>query len=168
MLRSEPENYALPSLVMPARRPTSFPTIHAHDITRVVAAHRGDGGVGSHRGRDRLCVARDEVDDLRQRPVTVGVVAGVAKARQPALPVGREQMQRIPSLGAPALGDFAALQQDVVDRTLREAAAHRKSRVPRTYNDGGDDVNRAVSSWRHHRRDQFTWTVTFVGLVTMS
>ena len=114
-----------------------------------------------------LRVARDEVDDLRQRPVAVGVVAGVAKARQPALPVGREQAQRVPSLGAPALRDFAALQQHVVDRTLREAAAHRKSRVPRTDNDGGDDVNRAVSSWRA-TRDQFTWTVTFVGLVTMS
>ena len=65
--------------------------------------------------------------------------------------------------------DLAALQQHVVDGTLREAAAHRKSRVPRTDDDGGDDVNRAVSSWRHQeRRDQFTWTLTFVGLVTMS
>jgi hypothetical protein len=42
------------------------------------------------------------------------------------------------------MGDFAALQQDVVDRTLREAAAHRKSRVPRTDNDGGDSAHRAV------------------------
>ena len=125
--------------------------------------------MGPHRRRDRLRVACDEVDDLRQRPVTVGVVAGVAESRQPALPVGREQMQRVPSLGAPALPDFAALQHNVVDRTLREAAAHRKSRMPRTDDDGGDDVNRAVSSWRHQeRRDQFTWTVTFVGLVTMS
>jgi len=38
--------------------------------------------------------------------------------------------------------DFAALQQDMVDRTLGEAAAHGKSRVPRADDDGGDRVNR--------------------------
>ena len=56
------------------------PAVRAHEVACVVAAHRGDGGVGSHRRRDRLCVARDEVDDLRQRPVAVGVVAGVAES----------------------------------------------------------------------------------------
>ena len=68
------------------------------------------------------------------------------------------------------MGDLAALQQDMVDRTLREAAAHGKSRVPRADDDGGDGVNRAVSSWRDQGRSatQFTTTVTFVGLVTMS
>ena len=124
--------------------------------------------MGSHRSRDRFRIARDEVDDLRQRPVAIRIVAVIAKPRQPALPIGGQQPQRVPSLGAPAMGDFAALQQDMIDRALREAAAHRKSRVPRADDDGGDGANRAVSSWRAGRRDQFTRTVTFVGLVTMS
>jgi hypothetical protein len=64
------------------------------------------------------------------------------------------------------MGDFATLQQNMIDSALREAAADRKSRVPRADNEGGNAANRAVSSWRH--RDQFTSTVTFVGLVTMS
>ena len=104
--------------------------------------------MGSHRSGDRLRIGRDEVDDLRHRPVAIGIVAVIAKARQPALPIGSEQTQRVPSLGAPGMGDFATLQQDMVDRTLREAAAHGKSRVPRANDDGGYSVNRAVSSWR--------------------
>ena len=98
--------------------------------------------MGPHRRRDRLRIARDEVDDLGQRPVAVGIVALVAEARQPALPVGRQQAQRIPALGAPAVRDFAALEQHVVDRTLGEAAAHGKSRVPRADDDGGDGASR--------------------------
>ena len=94
--------------------------------------------MGPHRCRDRLGIGRDEVDDLRQRPVAIGIVAIIAKARQPALPVGGQQPQRIPSLGAPGMGDLAALQQHMVDRTLREAAAHRETRVPGADDDGGD------------------------------
>lgn len=100
----------------------------------------------SHRGRDRFRIACDKVDDFRQRPITIGIAARIGESGQPALPLGREQPQRVPSLGTPALRDFAALQQDMVDRTLREAAAHRKSRVPRTDNDGGDSAHRAVSA----------------------
>jgi hypothetical protein len=68
------------------------------------------------------------------------------------------------------MGDFATLQQDMINRALREAAAHRKSRVPRANDDGGHGVNCAASSWGPQGRggDQFTTTVTFVGLVTMS
>ena len=143
--------------------------VRAHDISRVCAAHRGDSRMGSHRSRDRLRIGHDEVDDLWQRAIAIRVVAVVAEARQPALPVGSQQTQQVPSLGAPAMGDFTTFQQDMVDGTLREAAAHRKSRVPRANNDGRNGANRAVSSWRYHgRSDQFTWTVTFVGFVTMS
>ena len=97
-----------------------------------VAAHRGDRRVGPHRRRDRLRIVRDEVDDLGQRPVAVGIVALVAESRQPALPVGRQQPQRIPALGAPAMGDLAALQHHVIDRALREATAHGEAGVPGT------------------------------------
>ena len=102
--------------------------------------------MGSHRSGDRFRIGRDEVDDLRHRPIAIGIVAVIAKARQPALPIGGQEPQRVPSLGAPGMGDFATLQQDMVDRTLREAAAHGKSRVPRADNDGGNGVNRAASS----------------------
>ena len=143
--------------------------VRAHEISRPLAANRGNGRVGSDRSRDRLGIVPEEVDHLRQRPVAVGVVALIAEARQPALPVRGEQPQRIPSLGAPRMGDLAALQQHMVDRTLREAAAHREPRVPCADDHGGDGTNRALSGESTARSAfQFTTTVTFVGLVTMS
>ena len=140
-----------------------FPRVDPERIARTP-----HGAIAPNHARDIL-VGR-HVDDLRQRPITIRVVARVGKSRQPALPVGREQTQRVPTLAAPALGDFATFEQNVVDRTLAEAAAHGKSRMPSADDDGGDSVNRAVSSGRDRDccRDQFTWTVTFVGLVTMS
>ena len=73
----------------------------------------------SHRRRDRARVAVDERDDLRHRPEAVGIVAVVAEAGQPALPVGRQQAERIPALGAPRVGDLAALEHDMVDASAR-------------------------------------------------
>ena len=58
-------------------------------------------GAGLDRRRDRPRIARDEIDGLRHRPETVGIVALVAEAGQPALPVGREQPERIPALRPP-------------------------------------------------------------------
>jgi len=40
----------------------------------------------------------------------------------------------------------------MIDGTLREAAAHGKSRVPRADDDGGYSVNRSVSSWSDQGR----------------
>jgi hypothetical protein len=65
--------------------------VGAHDITRLGAVHRYDSRVHLHRGRDRLGVSADELNDFRNRPVAVGIVATVAVARQPALPVRRQQ-----------------------------------------------------------------------------
>ena len=56
-----------------------------------------------HRSRDRLRVTLEEFDDLRHGAVAVRVIAVIAKAGQAALPIGREQTQRIPALSAPAL-----------------------------------------------------------------
>jgi hypothetical protein len=102
--------------------------------------------MGSDRSGYRLRIGGDEVDDLRHRAIAVRVVAVIAEPRQTALPVRRQQPQRIPSLGAPGVGDFAALQQDVIDGTLREAAAHGKSRMPGADDDGRYRVNCAAST----------------------
>ena len=123
--------------------------VRAHKVSRVRAAHRGDSGMGSHRRRDRLCIGRDEVDDLRQRPIAVRVVAVIAESPAAGSANWGSSSRSESHLSVrQRMGDFATLQQNMIDRALREAAAHRKSRMPRADNDGGDDVNRAVSSWR--------------------
>src|SRR5690606_10064267 len=97
----------------------------------------------------------------------VAIGAAVAIARKPALPVRRQQLQRIPPLSSPGVRDLAALEHDVVDRALGEAAAHREARVT-----GADDDH--VDGAGHARRpllggsNHLTSTVTFVGFVTMS
>ena len=75
--------------------------------------------------------------DLGHRHVAVGIRAVVAIAGQPALPVRREQPQRVPALAAPGVRDLAALEHDVIDRALGEAAARREPGVA-----GADDDRR--------------------------
>ena len=106
------------------------------------------------------------VDDLGHRHEAVGIVAVVAEAGQPALPVRREQAQRVPALGPPRVGDLAALEHHVVDRALGEAAAHRQPGVA-----GADDDGRgahAAAPCSRGERLSCTSTVTLVGLVMMS
>ena len=73
-----------------------------------------------------LRVAVEEIDDLGHGAVAVGIVAVIAEARQAALPVGRQQAKRVPAFGAPRIGHLAALDDDMLDRALGEAAAHRQ------------------------------------------
>jgi hypothetical protein len=68
------------------------------------------------------------------------------------------------------MGDLTALQHDMVDREIRKAAAHGETSVTGTNDDCRDWFNWIASSegaddnpWA-----QFTTTVTFVGLVTIS
>ena len=68
--------------------------------------------------------ARNEVDDLGHRHEAVGVRALVTIARQPALPVRRQQAQGVPAFMPPGVGHLAALEDHVVDRALGEEAAH--------------------------------------------
>ena len=70
------------------------------------------------RRRDDLGVTVDERDDLRHGPVAVRIVAFVAVAWQAALPVRRQQPERIPALGPPRVGDHPAFEHDVVDAAL--------------------------------------------------
>src|SRR5437764_5190806 len=53
----------------------------------------------------------------------------VAEGGQAALPIRREQAERIPALLAPGVSNLAALQHDVVDPAVAEATAHCEARV---------------------------------------
>ena len=72
--------------------------------------------------------ARDELDHLAGGHVAVGIGAVVVMPGQAALPVGREQAQRVPALAPPRVGDLAALEHDVIDRSVGEEAAERRGR----------------------------------------
>ena len=87
-------------------------------------------------------------------------------AGQPTLPVRGQQAQRIPPLAAPGVRHLTALEHDVIDRALAEAAARRESGVPGADDDGGDAFDGGLRSVTPTA--QATTTVTFVGLVTMS
>ena len=84
------------------------------------------------------------VDHLGHRHEAVGIGAFVAIAGQPALPVRRQQPQRIPALAAPGVGHLAALEHDVIDRALAEAAARRQPGVPGADDDGRDAFDGAA------------------------
>jgi hypothetical protein len=115
--------------------------IGAHEVSRLGRAHRCHGRVGPYRRGDRLRVVRKEVDNLGQRSVAVGIVALVVVSRQPALPVGRQQVQRIPALGAPAMRHLAALEHHVINRPLREATTHGEAGVAGPDDHRGDGAN---------------------------
>ena len=63
-------------------------------------------------------VVGDEVDDLGHRHEAVGVAAAVGVAGEAALPVRREQTERIPPLGPPRVGDLAPFEDYMVDGAL--------------------------------------------------
>ena len=157
--------------------------VGAHQIALIGAAQRSDLGVRAYRRSDRLRIVGNKADGLGQGPVTVGIVSGVAKSGQPALPVWRQQPQRIPALGAPRVSNLAALENHVVDRAFGKAAAHGEASVSGPDNDSGDRANLDRPLRRDHvqldqlsarsakvgtRSTQLTTTVTLVGLVTMS
>ena len=140
--------------------------VGGHLVALASRAHRTHRGVGPHRGRYRLGVALDEGDGLGHRAEAVGIVALIAVAGQPALPVGREQAQRVPPLRLPRVGHLAALEDHMVDRALREAPAHGQPGMA-----GPDDNGGGAPRWRasnRHRPGHWTSTVTLVGLVMMS
>ena len=96
--------------------------------------------------RETAGEARDELDHLAHRHVAVGIGAVVAKARQAALPVGREQPQRVPALAPPGVRHLAALEHDVVDRPVGEEAARGEAGVPGADDDRGDALDGAGPS----------------------
>jgi hypothetical protein len=97
---------------------------------------------GVHRGvlHDRGVEGAGVVLEERHDPVTVeepvGVVTRVPEAGQPGVPVGGEEVERVPPFAAPAFGGAPTLQQHVVDADGGEAAAEREAGVPRADDDG--------------------------------
>jgi len=134
-------------------------------IAAAGAPHRDDRAMRSQRRRQQRRVALDERDRLGHRPVAVRIVALVAMAGQPALPVRREQGERIPALGAPGVGDLAALEDDVVERALGEPPAHGQPGLARADDDDSRAHRRGADAGT---RRYATSTVTLVGLVMMS
>ncbi len=87
------------------------------------------GGAVVNRRVEGTSVVLQVLDELPRGHVTVGVVPLVVPVRKTTVPVGREEPQGIPALAAPALADPPALQHDVLDAALPEAAAHGQARL---------------------------------------
>ena len=136
------------------------PLARGHLVAVVGPPHRRDVHAGPDRSARDLGEALDELDHFAHRHVAVGVRAFVAKARQAALPVGREQPQRVPALAPPGVRHLAALEHDVVDRPVAEEVARGEARVPRADDDRGNALDGPAP--------QATSTVTFVGFVSAS
>ncbi len=62
----------------------------------------------------------------------------IREVRQSGLPVWREQAERLPPLAAPALGDLAALEYDVADAAVDQAATQCESCLTGADHDGFD------------------------------
>ena len=127
-------------------RALPFALVGGDAVAAVATTHRRHRRTGLDRGGDVLGVAGDEVDDLWHRHEPVGVVTLIGVAGEPALPVGREQAQRIPPLRPPRVGDLAALDHHVVDGALGKAAAHRQPAM------AGPDDDRCRVHGRCQRR----------------
>jgi hypothetical protein len=107
-------------------------------ITAIDAPERFDGRMCAHRCRARCSEARDVRDDLRHRHETVGIGTLIWVAAEPALPVGRQQAQRIPPLAPPRVRHLASLEYNMVDCVFGEKTADREAGVTGTYHDRRD------------------------------
>jgi hypothetical protein len=108
-------------------------------------------------GREAL----DQLGHLGASHVAVRVAAVVLEpAGKPALPVGSEQPKRVPSLRAPRVRDLAALEHDVVERSLAEEVAGGDAGVAGAYDNSGEAFDGSTC--------QATSTVTSVGFVSAS
>src|SRR6266478_2737476 len=69
--------------------------------------------IATDRRRDEGCIGGDEIDDLIRGRKAVGVRVRKGKIRQPHRPVRKLKPQPVPTLASPALGDAAALQDQM-------------------------------------------------------
>ena len=132
--------------------------VGGHVVAVVSTAHRRDHDSGAD-GRLRLLgEALDQPDDLGHRQVAVRVRPVVRQPGQVALPVGREQPQRVPTLVAPRVRHLAALEHDVVDRPLREEVARGQPGVAGPDDNSAEDLRQPRRSrpwgWSTRRRPQ--------------
>ena len=93
------------------------------------------------------------------RHESVGIRPAVAITGQPALPVRREQAQRIPAFVTPRVRHLAALEHDVLDGAFGEAATDGE---PGVTGADDDDVDGAHPEWsvaaRSHRPPRRRWS----------
>ena len=107
-------------------------------VPRVRLRDRCHRGLRAHRRLGHRGETRHELDHLGHRHEAVGIDALVAIAGQSALPVGRQQPQRVPAFAAPGVGHLAALEHHVIDRALGKAPTRRQPRVAGSYDDRSD------------------------------
>jgi hypothetical protein len=63
------------------------------------------------------------VDDLAAQHEAMGIVAGIRETRQPALPIGRDEAERVPALGAPGVAADMAFEDQMLDAFLAQMPA---------------------------------------------
>jgi hypothetical protein len=86
--------------------------------------HSGDGrGLFDWR-RERRRVTFEEGNQLRHRHVAVGLRSVVSETGKPGLPVRCQESQGIPPFRPPSLGHAATLEDDVLHRSIGQAATH--------------------------------------------
>src|ERR1022692_4619259 len=131
-----------------------------HLVSIVGAPHRRDVHASPDGSARDLGEVLDELGHFAHRHVAVWIRAFIVKARQTALPVGREQPQGVPAFAPPGVRYLAALEHDMIDRPVAEKVARREARVPRADDDRSDALDDLAP--------QATSTVTFVGFVRAS
>lgn len=129
--------------------------------------NRSDPGLGAHWRGGPVGIIRDEPRHFIHGHEAVRIGAFVTLAGEPRQPVGRKQTQRVPAFVSPRVGQFAALQNDVIDRTLSKDPARRKSGMTGADDDRGYPFDERLRDAAGYRRG-LTATVTFVGLVRTS
>jgi hypothetical protein len=102
----------------------------------VDAAERADGDSLADGRPERGRVRLEVVDDLLLSHEALRIRSRVGEAGERALPVRRDQAERIPAALAPFGGDSVTLQYDVVDPARLQPMTHREARLARA--DDGD------------------------------
>ena len=83
---------------------------------------------------DRVVYASRNVTSSAADMKPSGSSPSVLKTRQPRHPVRREEPHRVPAVAAPPLPHASAIEHDVLDPAVGQAAAHRQTRLS-----GADD-----------------------------
>ena len=137
------------------------------DLVAVTDAPDGrDRGARPYRCGRHVGVPDQEVDGLGHGAEPVGIFASIRETGQPALPVRRQQPQRVPAFGPPGVGHLAALEDHMVDRAPCQAPAHGQAGLASPDHDGR--YPHCCPLLWDSRGVYLTSTVTLVGLVMMS
>lgn len=100
------------------------------EAAAVLLAARSDAqhlGMLAHRGIDHAHKAVEIGNDLVLLHKAMRIVAGIRMPRQRALPVRRDQAERVPALLAPGMRDRLRFEHEMVDARARQVVTHRQS-----------------------------------------